>query len=91
MKHIWEFYIQNNMVDVLMWAVALFMSIRYGFMQVNKDRKAAQGWLFVFFLTFYGGFLIYRLGTMKWMMYQLVQLCRDSGIDISDIIPPGTY
>ena len=73
------------MVDVLMWAAALFLAIKYGVLKWKT--KEAKGWLFVLFLSFYGGFLIYRLGTMKNIMQQLINLCRENGIDISDFVP----
>ena len=87
-EHIWTFWFRSNGVDVIMWGIALYMSIRYGFINYNKKpRTETQGWLFVFFLSFYGVFLIVRLGSMKWIMFQLVELCVKNGLDISDIVP----
>jgi hypothetical protein len=85
MKHIWEIYLQPNMVDVLLWAVALFMAIRYGVMQWRKPE--ARGWLFVLFLCFYGAVLVYRLGNVNWVLAELIERCQAAGIDLSDILP----
>jgi len=86
MKVIFETYIQANMVDVLLWAASLFLAIRYGVMRW-KQKEISQGWLYVLFLCFYGGFLIYRLGTMKWIIAELILRCQENGIDLSDILP----
>ena len=92
MKNIWEFWIQGNMVDILLWGAALFMGIKYGASQWRKrSEREVAGWLFVLFLCFYGGFLIYRLGTMNFLIVTLIDLCVQNGIDLSDILPAGSY
>jgi hypothetical protein len=77
--------LQGNMVDVLLWAASLFLAVKYGVLRWK--RKEAEGWLFVLFLSFYGGFLVYRLGNMKWVIGELILRCQEAGIDLSDILP----
>ena len=88
MKTIWEVFLQPNMWDVLIWSVSLFFAIRYGVMKW-RDKEKATPWLYILFLCFYGGFLIYRLGVMKLYTQQLIDLCNINGIDLSNIL--GTY
>jgi hypothetical protein len=85
MKHIWEFYLQGNMVDLLLWLVSLAFAIRYGVLRW-RDKESSQGWLYVLFLCFYGGFLIYRLGTLKFILFKLILLCTEAGIDLTGIL-----
>jgi len=85
MKHIWEYYLQSNMVDLILWITALILAIRYGVLKWRKPES--HGWLFVLFLCFYGGFLIYRLGQMRWVMSRLIHLCNEAEIDLTGIIP----
>jgi RsiW-degrading membrane proteinase PrsW (M82 family) len=86
MKTIFETFIRENMVDVLFWLACLFFAVRYGIFQW-RDQEKSRPWLFVLFMCFYGGFLIYRLGVMKDLQYDLIQRCMENGIDLSDILP----
>ena len=86
-SHVWKFWFRMNLVDICLWCVVLYMGVRYGVLEWSQDNPA----LFNIFLFFYGAVLIYRLGVMKMIQWELLQKCLDAGIDVSDILPPGSY
>lgn len=86
-KGIFYWAIRRNMVDVIFWAVCLFFAIKKGVL----DWYFENGFLLVFVMCFYGGFLIYRLGVRNKIQKKLIDKCKEAGIDLSDTLPPGTY
>jgi len=86
MAVIWETYISGNVVDIVIWLLALFMAVRYG-VYYWRDRVRATLGLFVLLLCFYGFWLIVRLGRMQWTIGELIRRCNEAGVSLEGIIP----
>jgi hypothetical protein len=82
---LFRFYLRPNTIDMMMWAVFLYMGLRYGLLQWKENNPM----LFMLMMFFYGVVVIIRFGTYNHIQHELIHRCLDAGIDISDIIKIG--
>jgi len=75
-------YFKNNMVDIFFWLVTIFITIKYAIIRWKKDDPM----IYMILVSFYGIFLIYRLGTFQLVIARLIDLCIMNGVDVSDFL-----